>query len=162
MVLDGERAELFCPVTMKLEVTDAEVLLSAESGDPVLTKHALGDGIVYFLGYPIEKMAGAGVGISETTVYRIYEKLPVRNPARVASKTDPHLGLTEHPLSDGRRLLVLINYEAVEKEITVSLTDGYTVEQFLPLENSVLLSEEDGVITVRMARNSAASVIVKG
>ena len=58
-------------------------------------------------------------------------------------------------------LLVLINYEAKEKEITVSLADGYKVDKFLPLEDSALLSEKDGVVTLRMARNSAASIIVK-
>ena len=161
VVLDGEKAELSCPVTMKLEVTDAEVLLAAENGEPVLTKHALGEGSVYYLNYPIEKMAGEGVGISETPIYRIYEKLSVRNPERVASKTDSHLGLTEHPLEDGSRLLVLINYEPKEKEVKVSLSGGYTVEQFLPLEDSALLSEKDGVVTLRMARNSAVSLIIR-
>ncbi len=160
ILLDGEKANLFCPVTMKLEVMDAEVLLSTESGEPALVKHKLGEGTVYYLNYPIEKTAGASSGISETPLYRIYEKLGVRNPLRVASKTDSHLGLTEHPLEDGRRLLVLINYEAKEKEVSVSVADGYKVEKFLPLEDSALLSEKDGVITLRMARNSAVSLIV--
>ena len=161
VMLDGERVSLTCPVTMKLEVTEAEVLLSSESGEPVLTRHKLGGGYVYFVGYPVEKIAGESANISETALYKLYERLGVRHSSRIASKTDSHVGLTEHPLDDGRRILVLINYEAKEKEVTVSLADRYTVEQFLPLEDSALISEECGKVTLRMARNSAVSIIVK-
>ena len=161
VVMDGERVTLSGPTTMKLEMAGAEVLLSTENGEPALVKHKLGKGTVYYLNYPIEKTAGASSGISETATYKIYEKLDVRNPLRIAAKTDSHTGLTEHLIDDGRRLLVLINYEAKEKELTVSLADGYKVDTFLPLEDSALLSEKNGVLTVRMARNSAASIIVK-
>ena len=161
VVMDGERVTLSGPTTMKLEMAGAEVLLSTENGEPALVKHKLGKGTVYYLNYPIEKTAGATSGVSETATYKIYEKLDVRNPLRIAAKTDSHTGLTEHLIDDGRRLLVLINYEAKEKEITVSLADGYKVDAFLPLEDSALLSEKDGVLTIKMARNSAVSVIVK-
>ena len=161
VVIDGERVTLSASTTLKLEMAGAEVLLATEGGEPALTKHSLGKGTVYYLNYPIEKTAGEASGISETATYKIYEKLNIRNPARIAAKTDSHTGLTEHPIDDERRLLVLINYEAKEKEITVSLRDGYKVDAFLPFEDSALLSEKDGLLTLRMARNSAASVIVK-
>lgn len=160
VVIDGEKLTLSGTTTLKLERRGAEVLLETEEGYPAFVKNKLGEGTVYYLNYPIEKNAGQGSGYSETATYRIYEMLNIRSSARIASKTDSHLGLTEHPLEDGRRLLVLINYEAKEKEVSVSLKDGYKVEQFLPLEDSSLLSEKNGVITVRMARNSAASIII--
>ena len=161
VVVDGEKIDLCGSATMKLDVTTAETVLASESGEPVLVKNSLGKGSVYFIPYPIEKIAGEGVRVSETSLYRIYKKLDIRNPERVASKTDSHVGLTEHPLEDGRRLLVLINYEAAEKTVTLSLKDGYALEEFLPLEDSSLISEQSGKIDLRMARNSAVSLIVK-
>ena len=157
----GEKVTLTGPTTMKLEMAGAEKLLATESGEPVLVKNKLGEGTVYYLNFPIEKNAGATSGMSETSTYKIYEMLDIRNPERIASKTDSHTGLTEHPLDGESRLLVLINYEAKEKEITVSLKDGYKVDAFLPLEDSELVSEKDGVLTIRMARNSGVSIIVK-
>ena len=109
VTIDGETLQLSGPVIMKLDVTGAEVILSSDSGEPVLTRQTLGDGYVYFIGYPIEKIAGESAGITETPMYRIYERLDIRNPLRIASKSDPHVGLTEHLVDGGKRLLVLIN-----------------------------------------------------
>jgi hypothetical protein len=159
-MLDGEKVNLFGSATMKLDVTTAETILTSERGEPVLVKNRLGKGTVYFIPYPIERIAGEGVGVSETTLYKIYEKLGIRNPERIATKTDSHVGLTEHPLENGKRLLVLINYEATEKTVSVSVNDGYKLEEFLPLEDSALISEQNGRIELRMARNSAVSLIL--
>ena len=161
VMLDGEKVNLFGSATMKLDVTTAETILTSERGEPVLVKNRLGKGTVYFIPYPIERTAGEGVGVSETALYKIYEKLGIRNPERIATKTDSHVGLTEHPLENGKRLLVLINYEATEKTVSVSVNDGYKLEEFLPLEDSALISEQNGKIELRMARNSAVSLILK-
>ena len=159
--LNGEEIELSRTVTMKMELTEAELLLSSECGNPLLTKHSLGEGTVYFASYPIEKIAGEKPDISETALYNVYNMLNVKSPTRVAEKTDSHLGLTEHILDDGRRLLVLINYDSKENEASVSLKNGYTVDTFLPLDDSSRLSEDGAMFTVRIPRNSAASIIIK-
>ena len=161
VTLNGEAISLSRPVTMKLELTEAEAILSSDCGEPILTKHSLGEGTVYFASYPIEKIAASVANASQTQLYRIYELLNVRNATRVAEKEDSHLGLTEHILDDGRRLLVLINYQSEEKEATVTLKDGYTVDSFLPYDNSSRLCYESEKISLKIARNSGAAIIIK-
>ncbi|MBQ9859581.1 MAG: beta-mannanase [Clostridia bacterium] len=108
---------------MTLEPTTATVLAADGDGNPVFTVNTYGKGKVYFLDMPLELARCATPTAFEpgcddyAAIYRTAAAQVRKN--RVV-KTCLHLGLTEHPLSDTRRLVVAVNYtgEAITDTLT--------------------------------------------
>ena len=48
---------------------------------------------------------------------------------RAVRKTDPFVGLTEHPLNDGRRIVIAINYSPEPRSVALQIAAPWAVEE---------------------------------
>ena len=71
--------------------------------------------------------------IEEASGYhRVYQYLKRFAASEKAAWIDrPNVGLTEHPMDDSRRLLVLVNYDPEPAEVALHLRDGWNISRFL-------------------------------
>lgn len=132
VTLAGEEGlSLPCRYRLRMEPCGAEVLAADEDGLPVFTRHAYGKGQVFCLIAPLETglldKRGAFDGGGEYT--RFYSALKATLPTRKAAAlgTPCGIGLTEHPLDDSRRILVLVNYTPDEATADLVLAPGWEV-----------------------------------
>jgi hypothetical protein len=118
--------------------TGAEVLATDSAGDPMFAVHDYGRGKVFFLSCPLEKSltlvpdAFGSVAGTESEYYRFYSLIAryvhSQKAARVENK---NIGLSEHIISDHKRLLVLVNYDPRPVRANIKLSDGWTIHTFL-------------------------------
>ncbi|MBP3961889.1 glycoside hydrolase 5 family protein [Paenibacillus lignilyticus] len=140
----------------------AEVLATEEDGNPVLTRAAYGKGTVYFMSLPVELAITQGKETcskpGENPYWKIYRAISREAVGgRVLSKEDPLVGVTEHPVTDGKRVAVLINHTPEVKSIRVRLADGWQLEDCWRGQ-----AEDDGEqIIVRLAANDGAVILLK-
>jgi hypothetical protein len=99
---------------LDLQTRGAEVLGREPDGNPAFTRYAYGAGQVTFLSVPIERILTETPGAflpGAPEWWRLYAQ--VAGPAlagRAVTRTNPLLGITEHPLNANERWVVAINY----------------------------------------------------
>jgi hypothetical protein len=111
---------------------DCEVLASDAAGNPVMTVKPYGKGRVIAFNGPLEfdtaKKNDAFTGEKINPRYLVYrEAARIAGIRRVVEKADsPLVGITEHPVADGRTIVIAVNYEpaAVKCAVTVNGTVG--------------------------------------
>ena len=103
--------------TCRILAKDAEIRAEdADTGDAMMTAHALGKGRVLVVNAPVDissvERAGCFEGGSVNPLYLIYrETMRVAGVKRLVEKGDvPSVGLTEHIFGDGRTLIIAVNY----------------------------------------------------
>ena len=92
------------PYRRILTAESAEVVAKDSTGNPALTVNSYGKGKVVFSNAAIERNAPRAAW----PVYAAAAK--TAGIVRRVSRTNPLLGLTEHPTSDGRLVVVAVNY----------------------------------------------------
>ncbi len=111
------------------EPTSASVLAYDEKNRPFITVNKYGKGRVFFVNAPIESdlIEKRNAFASETSViYKtLFEKQIKSYPVKVDNSD---LILTYHPSEDGG-VVVVLNHHCEEKEFTLKLDDGYSVEK---------------------------------
>ncbi len=123
-----------CEFAMK--TTRATVLAADRRGNPVFTCAPYGKGRVFLLAHPLETMLihTPGVLLDESAppFWKIYQHM-ARDLAvrRVLGKTSPHVGVTEHPLEDGQRVAVVINYSPAAKNENLTIRRGWRLVKTL-------------------------------
>lgn len=152
--------KLNAPITLDLSVVSAKVIAQTEDGKPALTCNEYGEGVIWYCNYPIEYYTGVTPKATEEPLYMLYEAMKFRNTARVAAKSDPLVGLTEHIVDEHKRVLVVINYEPQSKDVVITLEEGWTVAEFVPLEDSKIVALEESGVRVHVQRNSGVSLII--
>ena len=115
--VDGKKIEFSEPATRKIAAHEAKVLIADESGEPLMTEFALGKGKVLFFNAAVE----ANGGLESWPVYALAARIAGVN--RRVSCDNSQIGLTEHPLSDGRTVVVAVNYMGERVRAAVR-TDG--------------------------------------
>ncbi len=77
--LEGERIAIGCEYRLIMEEAGADVLGREESGNPVFTRHTVGDGAVYLLAAPLERhlssTPGAFTAGPSAAAWRIYASM---------------------------------------------------------------------------------------
>lgn len=108
--LETENGEKY-NVNVKLELspTKANVLLKEKDGNPILTEYHYGKGKILFCSIPCEKLYAESFGGENNTLLRIYKSI-ARNVPLSIRKNEKEIGITEHNLPDGRKIIVAINY----------------------------------------------------
>lgn len=148
--------------------TTAEVLATDENGIPVMSKNTYGKGVVYFLAYPLEEIAGKEPGVisgSKATkaYYKFYNELKeFRAPKKTVTKDDPYVTYTEHVVDDDTILIVSVNCVPRESHVNFNFGDRYSFSSQIGGEKIDITSEENGHSTqMTMPPNSAVIFEIK-
>ncbi len=141
VTLDRIQFRLDVQHRLQLESVGAEILLRTDEGEILFARNALGQGQVYTLFAPIEKLMatrpGAVDGPDALPCHLFYRALPLRSAAHAATIDLPHAGLTEHIIDEHARCLVIVNYEPSPQSVHLTLADGWRI--------SACLSENDNI-----------------
>jgi hypothetical protein len=110
---------------LTLESQGAKVLAREKDGNPVFLSAQCGKGKTFFLSYPLEStLAGIPGALDPENAepsWKIYQAIASRHMQdRVLLKTSPWIGLTEHPITEQERMIILMNY--LSREITEKCT----------------------------------------
>jgi len=113
---EGQKIRGADTTTTRITAVDAKVLAQTSDGEPVVTVKACGKGKVVYVNFPLEinsiEATDCFTGADLNPRHLVY-----RAAAREAGITRrvscdmPTVGLTEHPLADGRTVVVAVNYE---------------------------------------------------
>lgn len=152
--------EVCSSVYMNISAVSAKVVAQTEEKEPALTKNRYGKGIVWYCNYPIEHDAGVTSNIEKKQWYKIYEAMNLRNKEKIAGKSDPLVGVTEHVINETQRVLVLVNYESIEKDVRIFLKKGWRIERGIPLEKTHLPTISENHLSVHVKRNSSVALFV--
>ena len=138
---------------LALEEAGAKVLGREPDGNPAFTRFAYGKGQVFFLSVPVERI------LTETPAaflpgspdwWKVYALVAERAMAqRVIAKTNPLLGITEHPVNDHECWVVAINYSPEPLLEELSLAEGWQVCEVFYGEaagNTISLKPNDAAI----------------
>ncbi len=124
------------PFRLDLQVQGAEALGRELDGNPAFTRFQYGQGEIYLLSAPLERdladWPGGFHAPDAQPFWKLYRQIGEKVlSGRAVRKTQPMLGLTEHPLDDHRRVVVAINYSPAALEDHLSLAPGWTIAQIL-------------------------------
>ncbi len=160
----GGTVKLDASANLRMHSVTSEVICRDENGDPAFTVNKLGCGKVYYCNYPIERIAGTKSGVisgkDAMPLYEFYKAMNLRNPEKCAVSSDPYIGITEHPLSDGRRVLIVINHDKNDRKAEITLCKGKMLEKFKALGSYTEIKENDNGFTVTIEHNNAAYCII--
>jgi len=137
-------------------VRTARILAADSKGRPVVSVNRLGKGKVVYCNFPIETMGivsgGCWTGADLNPLYLVYAAAAREaGVAGLVEKGLPGVGVSEHPLPDGRTVVVAINYEP--EAVSCPLKTGR------PVEKCLRGSYEKGV--VKIGANDAAILILE-
>lgn len=127
---DGDKFGVGAIAEYKLIPDGAEVLAKDENGDPIYVSASYGKGKVFWLPCQLEAWLfdKSGAYHKETSahysrVYKEFAKYVISDKcAEIESK---FIGMTEHILDNGKRLLVCINYSPDKQSGKIALSKGY-------------------------------------
>ncbi|MBQ4137180.1 MAG: cellulase family glycosylhydrolase [Clostridia bacterium] len=162
--LDGVKITLDAEYDMKLCAKTATVLARNQKGEPVFGVNEYGKGKVYFISSQLESFASTTPGFvdgeNSRDFYRIYEKMDLRNPGKLARIDNPTVGITEHIIDENSRYLLVINYEPLSQktEIVLDSADYYVEFVKSVYENVQLDSFENGVISLTLPGNTGTVI----
>ena len=122
------------PIRLAVTPTHAEVLGRETDGNPIFTRSEYGKGQAYFLSVPIEldlaNRPGGFHSPAAAPFWQIYRLIgdPFMSQ-RAVRKTDPFVGLTEHPLDDSRRIVIAINYSPEPRSFALEIATPWAVDE---------------------------------
>lgn len=149
--LDGNPYPIQTAIQYKLTAADAEVLAVDDNNDPVFTMHQYGKGKVFFMSLPLERSLLNASDAFKSGHYRFYETVAKHTTtAKIAKIKNSNIGMTEHIISDKKRLLVLVNYDPVNATAELELPGEWSIGKFMYGELGV------------KANNASVIEIVKG
>ncbi len=124
VVVDGEELSISARYRTVFSELDGEVLLRDSKDNAVLAKRAYGKGIIYYLAYPIEDIYATEPSVCTGENEQRFEKMyalikELRNSEKRFVSDNPYVGVTEHPESDGKTKVVLVNYRPTEQTVTL-------------------------------------------
>ena len=140
-LVDGSTWTSSSKVRRELEAVSADVLAVDEAGEPLLTRHACGQGHAFYFAFPIETEVATATrpfgDDDRRPLGDAYQQVAAgMRSQRIARQSNPLVGMTEHA-ADDRRVLVLVNAGAQVEQTTLDLADGWHVGR-------VLLGEGEG------------------
>ncbi len=149
VIIGEDRISIKGNVIYDIILKDAVSLAKNQDGKDVFLKSSYGKGKVYILMYPLESyLYGLLDGYSDKH-YIIYDEIKKSiDSGKVISCENRMIGITEHPISETKRVVVLTNYGGDAKD-TVVISAGWTFEKaFLGNIDNSLSFEIDNTKTV--------------
>jgi hypothetical protein len=132
---------------LNIETREAEVLAFDGGGNPVYTVYPYGKGKVFFLALPLEMdLLSLSHAFDEQERYReLYRPLKDGLPAvKAAQVLNADIGLTEHPVDDDRRVLVLVNHAPCAAEAKLILKKGWRIDRYY--HGSLSMANNSGTV----------------
>lgn len=170
ITVDGTPMILRTPTRYAMEPAGAEVLVSDQTGNPFFTCHPYGKGQVWFVNAPIESIAAASSCVMKdgeqipyslhTSLYQFYRLMQLRSSAKVARRENPVIGLTEHILSDTKRVLNLVNQSPKVQTEEITLPAGWRVLDCYAVHGGHQIASTDAGFTVTLPKNSGLTVLI--
>ena len=119
---------------LSLRPDRAEVLGKEPDGSPAFLRASYGAGTVYFLATPLEMdlalRPGAYDDEGSRDAWRVYRRVFANAlGARIAAKDVPDVGITEHPMSAGERVIALVNYGPESQQVKLTAAPGWQLRQ---------------------------------
>lgn len=133
----------------------AQVLARENDGNPIFTVNTYGKGKIYFLGFPMEMNLTREPGSfteNPAECWKIYQTIAKEGieKNRVVTKNDPFVGITEHDLTTDKKVVVLVNYSPVDREVSLIIKKGWTIEKSLygklSVKSSVTIKANDACV----------------
>lgn len=128
--IDGDKIPYTCKEVL-LNPTTAEVLLRNEEGNPVFTKNKYGEGTIYFINIPMERLAFEGTDLyNKLSYYKFYKEVAkdiIEN--KIINVTNKEIGVTINPISDSECYAVLLNYHDQEIKPQIKLDDKWEISE---------------------------------
>ena len=157
MPIDGE-------YYMSVKETRAAVLAREENGNPIFTCCDYGKGKAYFLGFPMEMKLAEQPGVFHLpgagAYWQIYKTVAESiRTRRVAEKSSPCVGITEHVLGEGRRLITLINYSSEEVKPNLELRGNWKVSATYIGSSDSIGPNDAAVLEIGVAPVGSSKVI---
>ena len=131
-----------------------KVLAREPDGNPVFIESQYGKGKIFLLTFPIEANLTNTTGAFDkgqpayAGIYR-YIAQPFINQ-RVLQQFNPYIGVTEHPISDKEKIVVLINYSAEDITTNATVKSGWKITGSLygnqPAGNAIQLKANDALV----------------
>jgi hypothetical protein len=118
------------PAQYRLAAAGANILGHEADGNPAFASHPWGKGRIDFLSVPIEQhLSTTPGGFTAQPFWQIYRHIfhTTGNTRYAISKDNPLIGLTEHPLDETHRVLVLVNYSPEAQPVTLTIQAGWRV-----------------------------------
>jgi len=140
---------------LNINPTTAKVLAHEKDGNPVFTVSNYGKGKIYFLTLPLEmNLTKTPGGFTENPAecWKIYQTIAADmiKQNRTVTKADPFVGITEHDLSKNEKVIVLVNFTPEDKDVALTIKDGWKVDKALygnlPANSSVKLNANDACV----------------
>lgn len=111
----SQNLPIFTQRELEIEPDGSDVLATDQNGKPMLLARNYGKGRIYFLKTAPElqliDVPNAFDCTDSKKYYKLYEYILKPHINRsVISKSSPFVGVTEHPLNDGKEVIVAVNY----------------------------------------------------
>jgi len=115
---------------INFQATRASLLGTESDGNPAFVMVQYGRGQVFFLSVPIEMMLATTPGAFHSAkmeqAWRVYQRAGVHvMNGRVVRKQNPMLAVTEHPVGENERIIVLINHQPTPLSEELILADEW-------------------------------------
>ena len=130
--MDGEKFTFRSDFKLNIEsvADDCEVLATAADGRPMFVKKSYGKGYIYFTPSCIESRLTdrAHAFCEEAEPFcKLYEKFAAEASADRAAKSNVRLLLlTEHEISDDKRIIIGVNYQNKPASADIELRGGWS------------------------------------
>lgn len=117
---------------LRVAPTTAEVLASDDSGNPAVAVNRFGNGRVITVNFPLESMLLNEREFPRQNYYQLYRTVFAELlEQKAVATTNPFVGLTLHPDTDGSILCAAVNYSDCTQKPAFSLRHGYAVSECL-------------------------------
>lgn len=128
---NGDKFNVGAIAEYELIPNGCEILASDENGNPMYVCANYGKGKVFWLPAQLESWlfdkSGAYHKEYAAPYYRVYREFAKYVKTEKCAKIDSlKIGMTEHILEDGKRLLICINYSPEEQSAEITLDKGFT------------------------------------
>jgi len=100
-------------VRYEMEPTTAEVLFRDSGGSAAVSRHAYGNGCVYYVNFPLEAMLLPIHDAFDGAYYKLYREL------FCLAEKDPHLAVTVHQTEQGEEYKVYVNHSSEVRSVAL-------------------------------------------
>lgn len=164
--LGGETFEFMRTFKTTYAESGAEVIARDDKDTPVMSKTKYGKGTIYFVAYPLEKIAGDTPSVisgeNETAYYKFYEAMPLlKNSKKRVTCDNCHVVITEHIVDENTRLVVAVNCIPRDTKATLSL-DGFKLSKTIKNQDCNISADGNRAVLDMKANKAVVIEIKKG